>query len=272
MKIKNVEKFQADIAKAKKIKNVSERAAAKRKIAEAHGISYSNFCKEYKKKVPGVAKTRSDYGIEKNKVTAKEKKIMAELSDADIKQKDAAKIIELHTGKPVSKRKLDKLSKAVSELPDTEGNKTTNFGGDAKEYLEKQFKVDLIAPERGVMCTFGKGVNQRKGFITREAIQDIILILAHELNKSADERGMMKFDRMQYMKTKIIYLLDDLLIQAQKANDVKKLNTITLMYQRLETNYGELSPDLKTVIAVVKDFKPTATVEEIFSSIEKHSK
>lgn len=267
---KNIDsyRFRVDLKKAKKLKTAKLRAEAKRNLAKAYHCSYQTICREWDKKQPGIRATRSDEGKEKNKVTSKEKKIAAEVIETGRKMQDVKKVLEQETGKPVSTRKLNKISKAVAEQKEPEEQQETSFKDPTKDFLEKHFKLDLIAPDRGINCN----ISGRKARVMKQDVEDIIMVLANALNRDADDKDKIQLDRMQYMKMKIIHLLDEQVRIAQSMNDVKRLNAITLMYQRLETDYGELSPDLNIVIKCFRALKPDITTEQCFGLIEKYSK
>jgi hypothetical protein len=278
MKFKG-EKYRTLIKELNRLK-VFDKKAYQSKLSEVEvstGYSiktiYRDMQKEKTGKVAGLRKSRKDTGTFRNKTTQQEKELITELMKAGKTKQEAAEIASGKTGKPISVRKASRI-KPEEHLPLTKGetqrgseNRPSLFGEEARKFFEHVFELDMIAPDCGIPVKF-KNVSFTVG---KETLSDIILALTNEYNRKADAGQKLQLDRKALMKAQIFNLLSYQIALAKASGNIKDVASITLMYQRMEIDYGSLSPDFKTVEKICHILKPEITDDEIFGLIEKFS-
>lgn len=220
---------------------------------------YRDTKKERDGKIAGLRKTREDSGKFKTKISQTEKQMVTELMKAGKTKQDAVKIASEKTGGKISRRKSDRIR------PEASLGGNSLFGSKAKEFIEKLFEFNLIAPDSGIPLNY-KGT---KFLVSKEALGDIIMILSNAFNQSAGETNKLQLDRKALMKSQIFNLLLYQISLAKISGNIKDIESITRMYQRMEIDYGNISPDLKAVIKVCRVLKPDITEDEVFSLIKK---
>jgi hypothetical protein len=157
------------------------------------------------------------------------------------------------------KIKTEKTSEKTNELT-TQKDSLTIF-------LEKFFELDLI-PSQGIQLKF----KNKKFFLEREEVSDIILILVNAYNKYVNVDSKLKLDGYDLLKRKMFHLLTAK-INALKAEDnLKDLESFIRQYTLLSKQDFKMSEDLKVFEKCMKELKPDITFDEIYSLIKKHSK
>lgn len=267
--------FINDIKQLKKMKAASYKDSKKKKeyidqllaVAKKHGVNKRTIYRELNKKDSkvGIRKTREDAGKVRNRVTAAEKRIVTELVTAGKSKKDAVKEAEKILNKKISDRKSRKIKPSDKILESDEVK--TFFCDTALEFFERLFKYDLMGVNTGIRTKF-KGVDL---FLPKEDLHDILLIVTNAYNRKQPDNRKLKLDRNQLLKSRLFHLLEQQVRIAKESLDLKAAEAVVRMFERLEIEYKNLSPDLKTVEAICHELRPDITFEEIYSLIEKHS-
>lgn len=245
----------------RKLKDQTKYMGFKKAIILKYGVTGRTVEMWLNQRTPGARKVRTDSGKVRNKITAKEKKLAAELLESGTKIKDVKKVVG------VSKRKLDRIRDQVEEQIETDENelKETGFGDKAKEMFRKLFQLDLIAPERGIMVeAAGKKIRVQKG-----DVEDICMILANAYNR----QGIVKYklDKMQFMKMRVIHLVEGQInLLNQNGGATKEVESLTRMYDRLnEPMATEVNLELlKTICRILK---PNISDTEIYELVKSNA-
>lgn len=248
----------------RKLKDQSQYMGFKKALILKYNVTGRTIEMWLAKRTPGARKVRTDSGKVRNKITAKEKKVAAELLEQGTKIKDVKKVVG------VSKRKLDRIRDQVNmgaeaDYENGDIDKETNFGDKAKEMFRKLFQLDLIAPDRGILVeAAGKRIRIQKG-----DVEDICLILANAYNRL----GIVKYklDKMQFMKMRVIHLVEGQInILNQNGGATKEVESLTRMYDRLnEPMAAEVNLDLlKTICRILK---PNISDTEIYELVKSNA-
>ncbi|MBV6480221.1 MAG: hypothetical protein HGGPFJEG_03074 [Ignavibacteria bacterium] len=254
-------KFEQDIQKIKKITDAAKKVSAITQIAKAYKISRATVYRHLKKPVPSLRQVRSDAGKEKKPVAKKDIAVMSEIIKSGKTRKDAKKFL-----KGVSSHKLSKISKKVKDAEITEAPKVITRG--LKEFLEKHFNLEYVSDSSNITLKIGK----LKIEITKEDANDIVMILCNAGNRTQDDNNKLKLDRMQFMRSKLIQLLEEKIRIAKQSNStVKDLEAIMRMHTRLERKIDGLNPNFKVLEKICKELKPDISFDEIFSLVEKYT-
>ena len=254
-------KFEQDCKKIKMITDPAKKRASILNIAAAYKISQASVYRHLKKPVPSLRQVRSDAGKEKKPVMKKEIAVVSEIVKAGKPRKDAKKFLGKLTG-----HKLSKISKKVKEtvVKESPGEITSAI----KSFLKKYFKMEYVSDSSVIPVRTGK----KKIDIMKEDFNDIIMILANAFNRTSDDKNKLKLDRIQFMRSKLIQLLEEKIRIAKEGNsNVKDLEAIMRMHARLERKTSDLSPNFKALEAICKELKPDISFDDIYSLVEKHS-
>lgn len=255
-------KFEQD---CKKIKNITDPALKKKaikEIAAVYKISMATIYRHLKKSIPSLRKVRADAGKEKKPVTKSELAVVSEIIKAGKPRQDAKKLI-----KGLTAHKLGKISKEVKDAKITEAPKALT--SEIKEFLQKFFKLEYISDSSNIVLKIGK----RKVAITKEDFNDVVMILCNANNRTADDNNKLKLDRMQFMRSRLMQMLEEKIrIAKQSSSSSDELEKIMRMHARLERKTDDLNPNFKVLENICKDLKPDISFDEIFSMVEKYSK
>jgi len=254
--------YQKDINRLKELKATDKNKylAERELVAQKYNKSIRTIQRDMKKdKI--VRKPRSDSGKPRKNLTDKDKIMLTEARASGKTKKEAVKIVEEKTGKKISNRVASRTE------PKLATDKSTMFGDEAKKFFEKFFEYDLIAPENGIKFKY-KNVSF---ILDKEHCQDIILTLVDAYNRAADEQNRLQLDRNKYLRSQIFNLISYQVSLAKISGNINDLDRIVRMYQKMEVDYGNISPDLDLLIKVCREIKPDITEDEIFSLIKKLS-
>jgi len=254
---------------------VKARNDFRRKMSDEHGVSLKTIYRDEKLMSEGKfvlgRKVRDDRGKLKVKPSRRAVKLMKELKESGRTFKESVPIITSITGEKISDRTKGKIAKKIikevtdiaSEMQD-EG--VSEFGDEFKLFLEKYFKLDLIAPQKGIGLRFGK----YKFVLQKHEVRDILMILGNAYNNSGVENKM-KIDRVELLKIKIYHLLEEHIRMAEARMDTKQLESITRQYNMLREKDREITANIKVFEKCIKEIKPDISFEEIYELIKKHS-
>lgn len=258
--------YQTEINRLKELKALDENKyiAERELVAEKYKKSIRTIQRDMTKSHL-ARKQRSDSGKLRKNLSDKEKAMITEIRSGGKSKKQAVKIVEEKSGKKISHRVASRTEPVV--VPSDKKGKPTMFAEEAKKFFEQFFEYDLIAPENGIPFKYKKV----SFILDKEHCQDIILSFVDAYNKSADEANRLQLDRKQYMRAQIFLLLSYQVNLTKISGNITDLDRIVRMYQKMEIDYGSLSPDLDVLIKICRAVKPDITEDEIFSLIKKFS-
>jgi len=266
MKFKGKE-FLEDIRKLKKYKN-TDKVKYKmfmKTLCGVYNTSEKTIYREMAKPTPGVRKTRKDAGKSKTTITPKEKAIVRELLDSGEKKTKVKKVLEKITGKKTSTRKLYKIDKKVKNMkPDKE----TTFGKNIQSFLERYFELIYWNESKEKTIKLGSYVFP----VNKDDINDVVLVLTNAYNRYAEMNGkkLLKIDRLDLMRSKLYNLLAYRLKIAESETDLKTMESLTDIYNKLRVKQTNLPLDYKVLENILKSFKPDITIDEIISLLKEH--
>jgi len=259
---------------AEKIKQLSELRAVdktaykklRKEIATEYKVSDSTIYRDLKdlsKSItPGARKKRKDSGKQKSMPIAEEVNIISEVKISQGSFKKGKEIAEQKLGKKISNRKLNKIKDIIDQediVPDV-----TNFGTKGKELLESIFEIDLIASEATMKIKF-KDLNNKEysATITKEDIEDIIMILANAYNRNVEPDKMLSADRITLFRNKLFYSAQEMLELATERGDIDGIEQCSRMLTRLDAKEKiELPNDFYVYFKAMKKLKGNLTEEE----------
>lgn len=254
-------RFEQDIKKIRQTTDSKKKKAMIQVIAKSYKISQATIYRHLKKPVPSLRQVRSDAGKEKKPVTKKEVAVVAEIIKAGKPRKDAGKFIH-----KLSAGKLSRISKKVKNAEVTETPNVISSG--IKNFLQKYFKLEYVSDSSNITLKFGK----KKIEITKEDFNDIVMVLCNANNRTADDKNKLKLDRMQFMRSKLMQLLEEKIrIAKENSSNIKDLEAIMRMHGKLERKVSDLNPNFKVLENICKDLKPDISFDEIFSLVEKYN-
>lgn len=258
-------KYQEAINELKRLRAIDKNKYVKYRgeVAKQFKVSTRTIQRDMKKEKQ-VRKTRADAGKYKTEITHDEELMVTELMKAGKSKQEAVKIVSEKKNKKISVRLSNRIE--PKETASTGSGRSTMFGEEAKNFFEKIFELDMIAPDSGIKSKF-KNVSFT---VDKEHLSDIILSLVDCYNMNASPGEKLQLDRKQYLRSQIFNLLSYQVSNNKVSCNLLDLNRITMMYQRMEIDYGEISPDLKVVINVCRALKPDITEDEIFALIKKY--
>lgn len=256
--------YEKDIGILLKLKAHSKKAYSEHleRVITQHSVSYATLYRDLEKaslgKVPGLRKTRSDLGSEKNPATKKEKKIFTELIKSGKKQNKAAEITGELTGKKISSHKLAKLKKDPPEELLQE-DPETNFGSEAKKFISKIFQMNLMSPDSVMKFKFKSATLS----VTKQEVADIGLILASAYNRSVKGDKQLSVDRFSMLKNELYHSVQEMHRLAKEKGNFKELEACTRMYVRLDSSRAiELPNDFDIYFKCMQRKDPKMTKEE----------
>ncbi|KXK03516.1 MAG: hypothetical protein UZ04_CHB001001474 [Chlorobi bacterium OLB4] len=259
---KNTYKFKQDISELRKLK-VADKEKYKemfQSVMKSYKISQVTLYRAMKSERPGIRKRRSDFGSEKDPVTASEKSLVTEVMLSGKTKKQAVKIASEKTGRKITGHKAAKIK------PDQDIDES-QFAEGIKKFINEILEIDLIAPEAGLYFKH-KGVAFK---VEKDYIEDIALVLCTAYNESLGS-SFMRVDREQLMKSQIFHLVQEAIRVAGTRFDMKLVLQLTRMYKDLKSNSMiEVNPDFDTVYKCLQEVKPDVTKSEVISLIKKHA-
>lgn len=259
------------LKKLRGLKDKTQYQEMKKGVAKKYNVTPRAVEMWINQRTPGARKVRNDAGKVKNKITAKEKKVAAELLEQGMKVKDVKEMVSEKTGKPISTRKLNRVRDQVNmgaeaEIENGDMEKESNFGDEAKDLFRRLFELDLIAPGRGISLNVGK----KKFVIPKVVVEDVCLILANAYNDLSTENKF-KVDRDEVRKIKMFALLDQQMrLASTERVDTKTVEAITRMYDRMKEDQVT-DANIKVVVKVCEELRPGISFTEVFGLIRKHS-
>lgn len=261
-------KFEQDVLKIKRITDPRKRRQAILKVAAAHGTTDKSIYRHMKKKVPGLRKVRKDSGKDKTPVTKKEASMVTELVRAGKTRGEASKILSSKTKRPISIRKMTKISHAIKKAEEPIEPVPSNFGSAALGLIRKLFELDLMAPDSGLKYEY----NDVKFFIAKKQLEDIASICATSYNNYVTgDAKRLKGDYIDQLKLQLFYDIQELRRIAKATGNIKDVEALTRMYDRLKTKNVELTPDFYLLEKCMKDLKPEITREQVIAIVKKNS-
>jgi hypothetical protein len=144
-------------------------------IQKKHGISRPTVYREMKKDTPGLYKV-PNYNPPAIPVIHKEKLMLRELLRSGRTISDIMKIMSKELGIPYNRDRAEKVRLMAEALDDTEDGNKTMFASGGKFFLQELFCLEYMAYGRYAEVH----VNGEAIKVTREAFDDIILILTRE--------------------------------------------------------------------------------------------
>lgn len=261
--IRKLKELRADY-KIKRVKDCKIKYAdLMKKICDEFSISDKTIYRDMVKPVPGLRKNRNDRGKYHTKITEEEilkaeEIIMAGKSKRTVKKKLG-----------VSNRKMKRINEKLEEqsAKGKAQSEETQFGFEAKEFFNKLFEIDLIAPGKGIKLVY----NDVNFIVSKEDLNDIILILSNSYNRacfSDDKKWKVSRDELRNMM--MHQLVEDQMKLAQESRDYKMIEAITRMRERMNED-ATLPDDFDTILKVCKELKPDFSKEELIGVIKKVS-
>lgn len=257
-------KYKQDLQKVKKIVDHTEKRKAILELCKAWEVSERSLYRDLKSPNPAIRKIRSDSGVDRIKASKKELNMFRELVHAGKDLQQAKAIVEKKSKREITQYQVNKISDEIKNMnvPDE-----SSFGESIEKFLQKYFKLDLIAPEKGVKVKLGK----LSFIVNMEDVNDIVLILVNAYNRNVKDDKKLKLDRNQLVRQKIYHVIEMMLRSAESTQNVKDLEAITRMKKRLDISIQNLNPNFKVVEKVCKEIQPDITFDTIYHLIEKHS-
>jgi hypothetical protein len=134
-------------------------------------------------------------------------------------------------------------------------------------FFEFFFKIDLI-PSKGIQLQF----KNKKFFLEKDEVADIILILVNAYNKYASAKTKLKHDRDELIKSKLYHLVEAQILKFKETSKPKDVEILMRQYAHLRKQDFKITSDLKVFEKCMKELKPDITFNEIYALIKKHSK
>jgi hypothetical protein len=258
------------------------------KMSERHKISYPTIDRDEKKVIAGldprIRQIREDRGKEKNPAKPEHVAIVSELVQSGYSIQDAVKKAAGITDEPIGKRLETKISNKMKE--ENSGANTNNesspampanemelslFGDEFGKFLKEHFKLDMIAPGKGIKIDLGE-----HSFIMRkEFINDIILNLknAHDDYNTENKLGL-SIDEL--IKSRIRNLLMLQLRYAGQTTDYKRIYSLIKQWDMMRDKELELSDNFKTFEKVLDEVctvnnLPLYSIDEKIALARKNS-
>jgi hypothetical protein len=233
-----------------------------KKICDEFSISEKTVYRDMIKPVPGLRKNRNDRGKFRTKITEEEILKAEEIIMAGKSKKTVKEKLE------VSNRKMKRINE---KLEDTKNDKReteeTRFGFEAKEFFNKLFEIELIAPGKGIKLVY----NDVNFIVSKDDLNDIILILSNAYNRACfSDNKKLKVSRDELRNMMMQQLVEDQMKLAQSSRDYKMIEAITRMRERMNEN-ATLPDDFETILKVCKELKPDLSKEDLIGLIKKVS-
>ena len=257
-------KYKQDLQKLKKLADHAVKSEAVKMLMKTWNVSERTVYRDLKSPNPAIRKIRSDSGVDRIKATRKELKMFRELVHAGKDLQQAKAIVEKKSKREITQYQINKISDEMKRMPVPD---ESSFGESIEKFLQKYFKLDLIAPENGVKVKLGT----LSFIVTKEDVNDIILILINSYNRNCKDDKKLKLDRNQLVRAKIYHVIEKMLRSAEDSESVKELEAITRMKKRLDIPIQNFNPNFKVFEKVCKELKPDITFDTIYHLIEKHS-
>lgn len=258
-------KLKEALLRIKGIIDTKKRREAVLETAKKFGCSDKTIYRHMKKRVPGKRKRRDDAGKLKALPSKKEVKMMTELVKSGNTRQAGKHIIEKEMKKKISTHKLQKITKKAKEKnPDII---VTNFGKEIKMFLEKYFRLDVIAPEANILLH----ISNKSFYIKREDFEDIILILTNAYNRAQSEGDVLKMDRDQMRERMLMNLFEWQIKVATETGNIKDIEMLTRIYDRMKPDV-DMNVNIRTLEAVCRSLKPDITLMEIIGLLKNVTK
>jgi hypothetical protein len=135
------------------------------------------------------------------------------------------------------------------------------------KFFENFFAIDLV-PVEGIQLQF----KNKKFFLEKDEIADIILILVNAYNKYASVNTKLKFDREELLKSKLYHLVEAQIRKLRESSKPKEVESLMRQYAHLKKRDFKITSDLKVFEKCMRELKPDITFGEIYALIKKHSK
>lgn len=256
MKVRNTKAYQQLIERLKELKAKKKRTAYKelmKKICINFNISDKTVYRDMHKPTPGIRKPRADQGKERKKVPKKMLDNIYELMKTGKTQTEAIKIAG-----HISSKKAAKIT--IDDEP-----AESSYGDKVKELIRKIYDADKIS------LPVKLKLNNVTVQLMPDEINDIMMIIATAYNRQVEDADKMQVDRLQLAKSKLYYLLDEQIRIAQQHYDLKAVEMISRVYDRLKEADREHDADFNTLIKCMREIKPDITISEIIAMVKKHS-
>lgn len=256
MKKRNTKQYQQLIERLKILKTQKKKSDYKdlmKKICDEYSISDKTVYRDMHKPTPGIRKPRADQGKERKKVPKKVLDKVYELMKSGNSQTEAIKIAG-----HISSKKAAKIN--IEAEPEE-----SSYGDKVKELIRKIYDADKISLPVKLKIN---GINVT---LSPEEINDIIMIIATAYNRCVEDADKMQIDRLQLAKSKLYYLLDEQIRIAQQQYDLKAVEMISRIYDRLKEADKEHDANFNTLVKCMKEIKPDITISEIIALIRKHN-
>lgn len=256
MKKRNTKQYRKLIEWLKTLRAQKKREDYKKlfkRICKDYNISEKTVYRDLHKANPGVRKPRSDQGKERKKVPKKIIDKIYENMKSGKTQTEAIKLAGHISSKKAAKILIDKEPEESS------------YGDKIKELIKKVYNADKISLPVKVK------INNVRVQLMPEEINDIMMIIATAYNRTVEDSDKMQVDRLQLAKSKLYYLLDEQIRIAQQQYDLKAIETLSRIYDRLKETDREYDTDFNTVVKCMRELKPDITISEIIALIKKHN-
>lgn len=163
----------------------------------------------------------------------------------------------------------EKLRKASKKIKTIEINEVpSKLSGALKEFLQNYFHLEYISDSSVIPVK----IDKRKIELTKDDVNDIVMVLCNAGNRTADENSKLRFDRMEYMRSLLIQKLEEKIRLAREQANSDEMKKLLYMHERLQARKKEaISPNFRVLESILKDLKPDITFDEIFALVEKHS-
>jgi uncharacterized membrane protein YheB (UPF0754 family) len=257
-------KYKQDLAKVKQMADKIKKRNVIKQLCITWQCSERSIYRDLGSPNPAVRKIRSDSGVDRIRATKKELKMFRELVAAGKDLGEAKSIVEKKSKREISQYQVNKISNEIKNMDVPE---ESSFGESIEKFLQKYFKLDMIAPENGVKVKLGS----LSFIVSKEDVNDVILILVNSYNRNCKPDNKLKLDRNQLVRQKIYHVIEQTLRTAEQTSSVKDLEAITRMKKRLDIQTQNLNPNFKIVEKVCKELKPDISFDDIYHLIEKHS-
>lgn len=256
MKKRNTKAYQQIINRLKELKAMKKRNEYKelmQKISKQYDISDKTIYRDMHKPIPGIRKSRADQGRERKKIPKELIDKIYENMKSGKSQTEAIKIAGHLSSKKAAKIVIDKEPEE------------SYYGDKVKKLIKTIYDADKISLPVKLQIN---GVNV---MLSPEEIDDIIMIIATAYNRCVEDADKMQVDRLQLAKSKLYYLLDEQIRIAQQQYDLKAVEMISRIYDRLKETDRELDVNFNILVKCMKEIKPDITISEIIALIRKHN-